>query len=454
MCRCLGVLCARVFLLFAKCILWPAFMLLDLLLGIFVYPTRWVRHCRYSRTMRTPYTPLGCKTVVIVGGNFAGLKALYEFYGDCRFKVILIDQREYFEYTPGVLRLFCEPSLFSDLARRIPKGTHEFVLGMVVRTSSEHVEVVMDNGSTKRIIFDYLIMAMGANYGQPISSMRTEASLESRKATWETEAAKVRAANHVLVLGGGAVGVELAAEVADYFPDKRVTLVQSGPHLVPLFPEKSIARTEWWLRAKEPAMTLLLGQRVERWDEAGCTLQSGERIDADCIFPCFGLKCNSQSLSAGDLERCLSSRQEVLVNEHMQLNGHEHVFSAGDVMQTTPKEIKQAYYAEMTGHLAAENVIRHSQGKPLHKYPDHLAGWGYMPLVAIVSLGRYDGSLVFNEFELGGILAALMKWILEWTKVAAMEWRPVGLLVWAIGDGITFFLSRWCCCRPKASYTG
>ena len=36
----------------------------------------------------------------------------------------------------------------------------------------------------------------------------------------------------VLVLGGGAVGTELAAEILCYFPDKKMTIVDAQDHLV------------------------------------------------------------------------------------------------------------------------------------------------------------------------------------------------------------------------------
>ena len=36
----------------------------------------------------------------------------------------------------------------------------------------------------------------------------------------------------VLIVGGGAVGVELAGEIAETYPDKKVTLVHSGTTLV------------------------------------------------------------------------------------------------------------------------------------------------------------------------------------------------------------------------------
>ncbi|DBB03007.1 TPA: hypothetical protein ACH3X1_013455, partial [Trebouxia sp. C0004] len=49
----------------------------------------------------------------------------------------------------------------------------------------------------------------------------------------QKQSAELEAAGTVLVIGGGAVGVELAAEIAETYPDKRVTLVQANKELVP-----------------------------------------------------------------------------------------------------------------------------------------------------------------------------------------------------------------------------
>mmetsp|Transcript_118559 Transcript_118559/g.369301 ORF Transcript_118559/g.369301 Transcript_118559/m.369301 type:complete len:311 (-) Transcript_118559:50-982(-) len=295
----------------------------------------------------------------------------------------------------------------------------------------------------RRVDFDYLILATGADYRRPITPTAAEPTLASRGATWEREAARVRAARSVLVLGGGAVGTELAAEIACYFPEKRVTLVNGNSHLVPLFPQKTVDYVERWF-ASRSGCELILGEKLVEWDDRSCTTATGRVIEADLVFVCFGLSCNSQSLSGGDMADCLSERREVRVNEYFQVEGRPNVFAVGDVMVNPAREIKQAYYAEMNGTAAAHNVIRHAKGEPMLKYPDDVAGASLMPLVYVVSLGRYKGSLGFNSLVLNGLLGAIMKWIIEWTKVKAMAGRPIGLFIWEVGDAVTFFLSRRC----------
>jgi len=378
----------------------------------------------------------GPLVVVIVGASWGGLAACHQLADDQRFRVVLIDRREFFEYTPGILRLFCQPGLHSSMALKLPKGSHKFVLGQVTSTSHDHVVL----GDSTRIDFDYLILATGADYRQPITPSSSDVTLASRAATWHEEAAKVRTARSVLVLGGGAVGTELAAEIVCHFPEKRVTLVDGAPNLVFRFPPKTIEKTESWFRSR--GVELVLDEPLEKWDTGSCTFKSGRVIEADLVYVCLGMQCNTECVAKGDLASSLSTRKEVQVNEFFQVNGHSNIFAVGDAMSHPSREIKQAYYAEMNGCCAAKNVIRHAQGEALLNYPEAIAGAPASPLVYVVSLGRYDGSLGFNSLVVNGAVAALVKWILEWTKVAQVEGRPIGTFVWAIADAITFWLSR------------
>jgi len=267
-----------------------------------------------------------------------------------------------------------------------------------------------------------------------------EVTLASRAAAWQKEAARVRAANSVLVLGGGAVGVELAAEIVCHFPEKQVTIVDAATALLPFFPSKVATHATQWF--EERGVELVLGEALETWDDFSCTTKSGRIISAGAVFVCFGSRCNSQCIAGGSMATCLGPRKDVQVNDYLQVEGWPHVFSVGDVMSAPSKEIKQAYYAEMNGAAAAINIIHHSRQEELMKYPDGLAHASINPFVYVVSLGRYDGCLGFNGLVINGVLAALVKWILEWTKVRQMEGRPIGLLIWHIADELTFFLSR------------
>ena len=61
-----------------------------------------------------------------------------------------------------------------------------------------------------KVPFDYLVLAVGSTYADPIKPRESEPSLAERKASWADAAGKLQEAHSVIIVGAGAVGVELA----------------------------------------------------------------------------------------------------------------------------------------------------------------------------------------------------------------------------------------------------
>ena len=187
---------------------------------------------------------------MIVGGNFAGLAALRELQNNPLFRVILVDQREYFEYTPGILRLFLEPHFIHKLAFPLPHGSHQIIQGTVTNTADKQLNYTdAATRQSKTLEFDYLILATGSTYHYPVTASPSETSITARAKGWKMSARKVQEASSILILGGGAVGTELAAEIVDHYSCKKktVTLVDASHRLVPLFknPRVSDYAADW-----------------------------------------------------------------------------------------------------------------------------------------------------------------------------------------------------------------
>ncbi len=477
--------------------LWMVFGMMDFAIWI---PSLF---CNPKKSMERRRCP--AKTVVIVGGNFAGLAALRELqswqkahHNESNLRMVLIDKRDYSEYTPGILRLFCEPWYFFKLAQALPENNHEdgctferiqgIVTSIVAEDSLQksekprpeqmtkvltYIPTVNNGGRSRNLSYDYLILATGATYSQPISPGTPKGkqtpettTLLGRYKEWKRAHEQLKTAKSVLILGGGAVGVELAAEILDHFSDSTqrptVTIVDAQPNLVPLFPKAVGTYAKDWL--KERGAILRLGESLRSWNDKSCTLQDGTTLHADIVYICFGNRPNSEMVdnvaSESKTNRLfsLTKRRNVIVKDTLQLvvagdaNAISPCFACGDVASPPSSDEKQAFQAEMQGKLAARNVtklLELSSGnaakyhKPrLLRYPMDIAGANRIPLVFVLSLGRYDGVLGFNNFTVPGSLAAIVKWILEYTKILQMRGRLLGNLIWKIGDTVTLFLSR------------
>lgn len=422
-------------------------------------------------------------SVVIVGASFAGLWAQRAL--SSRFDVTLIDLKDYFEYTPGVLRLFVEPEHLHRIARPLPSKHCKTVVAEVTEVAPDHLTVRAPGESkTTTINFDYLLLACGSLYpavdGQRVVKAGAEQpSLKAREGVWADAAARLKASDDAIVVGGGPVGVELAAEIADVYPEKRVTLISRSDRLCNGMPLKIGDACLAWLRKRHVEVLLSTSTTSIRKD--GVTLSNGKVLSAGVVYNCAGSTANSAILKS-NFAKHLDQSGRLIVNDNLQVEGHPTIFGMGDLM-VHPKsdELKLGHTAELNAHVVAHNVIamadaakakgggkavkgdgektprkRTSKEKydpmpsgydlsaplPLASYPEGAHGLTTSPQVYCVSLGKHSAVMGFNGLVLSGWVPSVLKWLLEWTKVAACEERPVGTLFWEVADGMTAIMSK------------
>ena len=108
--------------------------------------------------------------------------------------------------------------------------------------------------------------------------------------------------------------------------------------------------------------------------------------------------CDQHSDDQTRYERCPTDRGVIQVNEHLQVEGFPRAFAVGDAMVHPAKEIKQAYYAELNGKAAAENILR-CIVKSLCLCLDDIVS-SREPSRLRCESRRYDGSLGFNQLTI------------------------------------------------------
>ena len=101
--------------------------------------------------------------------------------------------------------------------------------------------------STQRIPFDYLVLATGCGYASPVKSSELLVRGD-RERFLESQVEAIQRAKGVLVIGGGAVGVEVVSELAyKYGTSKKLAILTSGDRLLPSFGEKPSRLATRWL---------------------------------------------------------------------------------------------------------------------------------------------------------------------------------------------------------------
>jgi len=199
------------------------------------------------------------RRVLIIGGSFAGLCVARDLKD--HFLVTIVDAKEFFEYTPGVLRAYVKPKHLDALTFTLypvieGRMACKFIWGEVTeldgqeRTATIQPMFVKD----KEVIdFDFCIIAAGCNFGvfhkwgeslwfptihecaRPEGSWPhlDERFLEGRRRHIFEEYSAIQVLNakssSVLVVGAGFIGVEWITELQHFFPNLKLTIIDALP---------------------------------------------------------------------------------------------------------------------------------------------------------------------------------------------------------------------------------
>lgn len=181
------------------------------------------------------------QNVVILGSSFAGTylaRRLTESLPS-GYKVILIEKNSHFNYTfnfprYSVLQGHEQQAFipFHGLSKNAPKGIYEQIQDEVTLIEDGEVELA----SGKRIAYAYLAIATGARQPPPaklLASEQPEACTELKVLQ-----KRIEGAERVAVVGGGAMGVQLSADIRSFYPNKKVVLIHSREQLLPNFGDR------------------------------------------------------------------------------------------------------------------------------------------------------------------------------------------------------------------------
>ncbi|HLD00696.1 MAG TPA: FAD-dependent oxidoreductase [Candidatus Nanoarchaeia archaeon] len=333
------------------------------------------------------------KNLVIIGGGFAGAYAAKKL--EPFFNLILIDTKDYFEFTPGILRTLIEPGHAAKI--QVKHSTYlprtKIIVEEVVDLN-EHKVITAKH----KISYDYLIICSGSIYNRPIKEKNMV--FASRSKELQEYAQKLSKSKNVLIIGGGIVGVELAAEVIEKFPLKKIILVQANSELMPRNHPKARKLAQQFLEKR--GVEVILNEKVEYKNNQFMT-NSGKILTPDLTFFCTGIKPNYDFLKK-NFSESLNKSNFVEVDDTLQVKGRPHIFAAGDIAHL-PEE-KTAQGAEKQAQVVIDNILRLEHHKPLKKYYS-------LERPMVISLGKKNGLFLFRNIVLTGVIPALLKKIVE-----------------------------------------
>lgn len=348
--------------------------------------------------------------IVVVGGGIAGHSIAYAMQNLA--DVTLVDPKDYVEVPMAVPRLMVAPgSLPALIPYRafLPAAQHVQGWAKEVRQGSVVVEANERSG-TAEVPFDYLILATGSNYEgdlvKPLSGSTGKRLQHFRSVHKDLQAAK-----RVLIVGGGAVGIELAGEITESFPDKQVTVVEAGSRILPFTSEKPRRWAAEFL--EHHGVKLITGERIVEpasipqgnLDSQGgqAVTDKGSRISYDVGFWCVGLKPDASYLK-GHFPEAVDPRGLIRVSTDLRMIGHPRMFAVGDITDLPDKGAMWAKYHAKVAIKNLKRLIASPQTSALAHYKRPMP-----PTTMLVTLGRNNGvmDLPFGKFRWGWLARKL-----------------------------------------------
>jgi len=393
--------------------------------------------------------------IVVVGGGAGGVE-LATLLGDSlgrrgRARVTLIDRSRTHLWKP-LLHEFAAGSMDLDdhaLDYLAQARWHHFrfqlgeMVGLDRRRKVARVAPTLDEDGReliprRDIRYDTLVIAVGSHtndFGTP-GAQQHAISLDVHEQAGvfhrrlinaciraNSQAAPLRPEQlHVAIIGAGATGVELAAELhkttrelvaygldrIDPEKDVKLTVIEAAPRILPALPERLSKATEEMLRGLK--VQVLTGERVTEVRADCVVTASGKTVPAELTVWAAGIKAPE---FLKDLDGLETNRiNQLVLKDTLDTTRDPDVFAIGDCASCPwPGHDRPVPATAQAAHQQASHLAR--------MMPRRLAGnalkpWRYRDFGSLISLGEYStvgslmGALLGGTLFVEGLFARFM----------------------------------------------
>jgi len=242
----------------------------------------------------------------------------------------------------------------------------------------------------------------------------------------------------IVIVGAGATGVELAAELHksaremtvygldNINPDKdiKISLIEASERLLPALPERMSRSVE--LELKKLQVSLYLNEKVVEVSKKGVRTASGRNISSQLVVWAAGIKAPSFLKNIDGLKTNHINQLEVLST--LQTTVDKNIFAFGDcaACPVHPGSRELVPPRAQSAHQQA-SILFKSMKKVIVGKEDKLPNYVYKDYGSLVNLGRYStvgnlmGSLMGGSMFIEGIIARLMYLMLYQMHLMALH---------------------------------
>lgn len=373
------------------------------------------------------------KKIVILGGGYSGIYALRELVKNKNIKITLIDKHTFHNLQPEVYDLIANKANIADvtidLTTLCSGFEHDYLEFKNLRVTNIDFDINKIYTQEKEIVeYDYLVMAVGSRtfFPKNVEGLKNTDDVKKLhraiffKQSFETQLfnkisdeAKKCDNTHIVIVGAGLSGVEIAAEMS-YNAKKffqrgsfacdslKISLISSGDTILPGFRDNMVRMSTSRLKALD--INIITNTKMLSSDKEYLYLTNGTKIRYSFIVFAGGIEA-SNITSKFDLEK--NKKGQIVVDEYMQIDNYKNIFVVGDVAEIKNKKDEimpqNVTVARASGISAGKNILNLINNKELEKCEPKLEG----TLIALG--GKYAVCDLYGIVQVKGFIGWFIK---------------------------------------------
>jgi len=371
--------------------------------------------------------------IVIIGGGYAGIYALRELVKNKNIKITLIDKHTFHNLQPEVYDLIANKSNIADVTidlTTLCMGLNHPYLefkNLKVRKIDQHAKKIYTE-EQEIVEFDYLIMAAGTRTFFPESIPGLNNAHDIKKLHWAMffkqsfenqlfkkirDEAKKCDDTHIVVVGAGLSGVEIAAEMAynstKFFKrgnfscdNLKISIISSSDTILPGLSPKLVSMSHQ--RLKSLGINVITNTKLQKCEDGAAYLSNGTKINHSFLIFTGGIEA---SKITDELDVAKNGRGQIIVNEYLQSDKYPNIFAIGDMAEIKNKKGQimppNVTVARISGTTAGKNILNILNKKKLIKCNPKLEG------ILIALGGKYAAGNLYGLINVDGLLAYVIK---------------------------------------------
>lgn len=389
------------------------------------------------------------KKVAIVGAGYGGITAMRALMQRDDLEIMLFDCNPFHYLQTDVYDYIANKTTIADITVSLVSFTNYYCkkvlfLQRFIETIDFESKMIHTNQG-EAIGYDYIILGVGSRtffpkqieglseYTHGVKSVshafefKQKFEQEMYQKVQNEGTCSLEPDFNIVIGGGGLSGVEIAAAMSEYsqsfFANSgyvcggvSVYVIEGSPHILNGLDDYLVQKSTEKLQSL--GIKIITGKYITKVTKNHVYLSDGTKLRMSFMIWTGGV---AASALAEKLNVEKNGRNQIVVNDYLQINGYKDAFAIGDVAQINGEDGKQlpptAHLAELSAKKAVKNITSLIDNKPLDASHIKLQG-------VLVALGGKDcAAMLFRHLRFRGKVAYWLKDFVSSSYKAPLRFR-------------------------------